>query len=84
VAEEMVTKDELLDMIDHSIHYSGESYAQVFYRKYIDAVDTGALTDAEKAECRSLLETLREGAARHIEALRALRERVETDDRRAY
>ena len=80
----MVTKDELLDMIDHSIHYSGENYAVVFYRRYIEAAEESSLTDDEKAKCRSVLEALRDEATRHIEVLRSLRGRVETDDRRAY
>lgn len=80
----MVTKDELLDMIDHGIHFSGENYAVVFYRRYLEAVDESELTSAEKSACRSVLEELREGAARHIEALRALGKRVERDDQRAY
>jgi predicted esterase YcpF (UPF0227 family) len=80
----VVTKDELLDMIDHSIHYSGENYAVVFYRRYIESVAESTLTDIEKADCRSVLGVLRDDAATHLEILRRLRKTVENDDRHAF
>jgi mannitol/fructose-specific phosphotransferase system IIA component (Ntr-type) len=80
----MVTKEELLGMIDHCIHYSGESYAAVFYHRYEETIEGSELRDEEKDECRELLAKLRRGAHRHLDILQQLRKVVERNEKRTY
>ena len=80
----MLQKDELLAMIDHCLHYSGESYAADFYEKYRDIVRKSLLSSEEKAACDRVLEDLINGSVEHLEVLRKLKGTVERDERGLY
>jgi len=80
----MIGKDKLLEMIDHCLYYTGESYAVVFYEKYKDMIQNSLLKEEERAASQKVLDDLIQASLRHLAILRRLKEDVEGDEKDIY
>ncbi len=80
----MLSREELLEMIDHCLYYSGESYSVVFYEKYIRIAEKSPLAKREKIVARRVITRIVNDAREHLETLRELKKAVESDERQVY
>jgi hypothetical protein len=80
----MVIKEKLIEMIDHCLYYSGESYAIVMYKEYKELIYNSTLKEDEIKECNKVISTLEDGSIEHIAILRNLKRTVEFNKKDVY